>query len=181
MKNALILHGTNGNSKENWFPWLEQELIKKGYEVWTPDLPHAEKPNLETYGAFIFKNFTFTRSSVIIGHSSGAVAILGILQALPEDIVVDAAILVAGFTDNLSWDALDELFLRPFDWEKIKKHARKIVLIHSDNDPYVALRHGEKLKSHLGAELVIMPGQFHFSVSSAGPTYKTFPQLLTYL
>ena len=31
MKNALILHGTQGNSGENWFPWLKKKLEEKGY------------------------------------------------------------------------------------------------------------------------------------------------------
>ena len=26
MKNYFIIHGSFGNSKENWFPWLENEL-----------------------------------------------------------------------------------------------------------------------------------------------------------
>jgi len=27
MKNALIIHGTEGYPKENWFPWLKKEIV----------------------------------------------------------------------------------------------------------------------------------------------------------
>ncbi len=183
MKNALILHGTNGHSKENWFDWLRIELEKKNWKVWVPDLPHADKPNIQTYNNFIFgnKEWKFDKNSVLIGHSSGAVAILGILQNLPEDVIVDRCILVGAFKNNLNWDALDDLFLKPFDFEKIKKHAKRIIFVHSDDDPYCPLEHAEYLKNQLGAELMVIPGQKHFSVGTAGEKYKEFPLLIELL
>lgn len=180
MKNALILHGTDGNSQENWFPWLEQELRRNGCRVWTPDLPQANKPNIQRYNEHIFSNvdWSFDSNSILVGHSSGAVAILGLLQALPEGIIVDTCYLVGSFKNNLDWDALTELFIEPFDFDAIKKKAKKFVLIHSDNDPYCPLEHAEFLSEKLAAELVVIKGQKHFSVGSFGETYRQFPFLL---
>lgn len=180
MKNVLILHGTNGHSQHNWFPWLKGELEKKGYQVWVPDLPGADRPNIERYNQFILPKWRFNEESVMVGHSSGAVAILGLLQELPDNVVIDKAILVAGFVDDLGYDPVKEMFARPFNWEKIKKQARKFIFIHSDDDPNVPSYHGPALKERLGGELVIMPGQKHFSVSTAGEKYREFPELLSY-
>ncbi|MCX6791781.1 MAG: alpha/beta hydrolase [Candidatus Gottesmanbacteria bacterium] len=176
MKNVLILHGTEDNSTKNWFPWLKKELEKRGYKVWVPDLPHAEKPNIQRYNDYIFSRWKFDKNSIIIGHSSGAVEILGILQQLPNSVCVHKAILVAGFTTDLDWEPLSELII-PFDWQKIRSHAKKIILFHSDNDPFVPLLHGKKLEKELAAELIIMKGQKHFSLSSA-PGYDKFPAVL---
>lgn len=181
MKNALILHGTGGNSQDSWCQWLKKELEQKGYKVWTPDLPDSYNPNINRYNQFIFSQWKFDEDSIIIGHSSGAVAILGILQELPENVVIDKAILVAGFKNDLGWENIKSLFEKPFDYEKIKKHSKKIILIHSDNDPYVKLEHGVFLKDKLEGKLVILPGQGHFSISTAGEKYREFPELLKYL
>lgn len=49
MKNALILHGTDADHTQNWFPWLEKELLQRNYEVWVPDLPQSDHPNIRRY------------------------------------------------------------------------------------------------------------------------------------
>lgn len=177
MKNVLILHGTGNNSQGNWFPWLKKELERRGYKVWVPDLPDADYPNTKKYLKHIFSNWQFDEDSIVVGHSSGAVAILGFLQNLPENVVIKKAILVSAFKDNLDWDALNGLFEEPFNWEKIKAHVKKIVLYHSDNDPYVPLSHAQYLKEELDAELIIKKGQGHFNLE-VGPQYKQFPKLL---
>lgn len=181
-KNALILHGTNNDSSGNWFPWLKKELEKRDWLVWAPDLPKSEEPNIARYNRFIFENkdWKFDENSVLIGHSSGAVAILGILQNLPVNTQVDTCILVGSFKDNLDWEALDGLFEKPFDFKKIKSHARKFVFIHSDNDPYCPLEHAKYLSEKLEGELIIKEGQKHFNLEK-GPEYKKFPLMLKLL
>jgi predicted alpha/beta hydrolase family esterase len=162
MKNALILHGTDANSSANWFPWLKKELEKLDYQVWVPTLPYAHKPNIQRYAEFLLANrdFEFTEETIIIGHSSGAVAILGLLEALPENTVVNKCYLVGSFMNDLGWDSLKELFVEPFDFEK---RAQTFTFIHSDNDPYCPLAHAKYLATQLNGKLIIKPGEGHFS------------------
>lgn len=183
MKNALILHGTSSSSKGNWFPWLKEELEEKGYKVFVPDLPNADFPNVIKYNDYIFTHWNFDKDAIIIGHSSGATAILGILQDLPEGVVMQKAILVGGFGRSLGkgWEKLQGLFERPFSWERIKNNCRQFVFIHSDDDPYVPQEEGKFLEEKLGGELVVLKGQKHFSINTAGENYREFPQLLQHL
>lgn len=181
MKNILILHGTGDDSEANWFQWLKEELEKQGYKVWVPDLPKANWPNIERYNKFILPQWQFNQDSIIIGHSSGATAILGLLGALPEGVGIDKAILVAGFVDDLGWKSLTGLFKKPFNWEVIRKKAKKFILIHSDNDPFVSLEQGKFLKDKLKGKLIIIKGEKHFSISNGGEKYKQFPKLLKYI
>lgn len=180
MKNALILHGTNGSSRENWFPWLKSELEQRGYKVWVPDLPGAQRPNLDQYNDFVFKTekWEFDGDTILIGHSSGAVAILGLLAALPEGVRVDRCYLVGSFKDDLGWEELKDLFVKPFDFAKLKTKANQFIFVHSDNDPYCPLDHAEFLAKELTGKLVVIPNQKHFSISTAGEQYKQFPRLL---
>src|SRR3989338_6643777 len=100
MKNALILHGTDfrktlNQRNNNWFPWLKMHIEALGYNVYLPELPEAWHPDAERYYKFLIEKFDFNKESVIIGHSSGAAAILGILDRLPSNVRISTAIMVA--------------------------------------------------------------------------------------
>jgi predicted alpha/beta hydrolase family esterase len=174
---ALVLHGTSGSSQDEWFPWLKNELEKKGYQVWVPDLPGADEPDINTYNPFIINNcpFELNEETIIIGHSSGAVAALGLVQNLPNR--VGKVILVAGFVDDLNYDPVKKMFRTwKFDWEKIKTKARKFIVVCSDNDPFVPAKHGRELERLLDTKSIVMPGQKHFGISTF-PKYSRFPEL----
>jgi len=187
MKTALILHSAGTNSQGNWFPWLKNELEKKGYKVWSPDLPNSDEPKQEDWQKTIFLNndWKFNEDSVIVGHSVGATLILRILERLPEGKRVCKAILVAGVvelgTKPEFFQYKRSLVEKPFDWKKIKKSAKEFYFICSDNDPYqCGADQGEIMQRHLGGKLIIKPGEAHFNLEK-GEQYKKFPFLLELL
>ena len=103
-----------------------KRIKKTGYRVWTPDLPGSEKPNITRYNKFLFSKWKLDKDSIIIGHSSGALATLGFLQEAQESLVIDRAFLVAGFVGNLDWDALNDIASYKPDWVKVKKRRENI-------------------------------------------------------
>ena len=175
----LILHGTNGTPNDNWFMWLKGALIGKGYKVWLPQLPHAENPDPKIYTKFLLSNkdFKLDKETIIIGHSSGAVEILHLLQNLHAKSIIKAAILVSAFNDDLGWESLSELFKVPFDFITIKKHCSKFIFLHSDDDPYCPMEGAEYLMEQTGGDLITFEGQGHFN-TDLSPSYKQFPELL---
>lgn len=179
MKKALILHGTSSNPNDNWFPWLKKELEQNDYQVFCPALPMADKPNPDRYLPFLKENFesNLGQDTILIGHSSGAVALLYFLESLPADNKVGATYLVGAFKDDLGWDKLKELFSHPLDFEKIKSKSAKFYFLHADDDPHCPLEGAEYLQRQVGGELLILPGQKHFSVKTAGEKYRQFPYL----
>ena len=179
MSQALILHGTDATPANNWFTWLKEQLEQDGYKVWLPQLPNSDKPNAETYNKLLLSNldFDFNEETIIVGHSSGAVESLSLLQHLPDNTKVKEVFLVSAFKDDLGWDALTGLFTEPFDFEKIKTKAGKFVFLHSDNDPYVPLEQAQYLAEQVGGELIVKLGQGHFNIELS-EQYKAFPELL---
>lgn len=167
--------------------WLKGILVGRGYHVWLPQLPGADKPIAKTYTDFLLANkkFKFNEDTIIIGHSSGAVEILNLLQRLPKQTHIKAAILVSAFKDDLGWDSLHDLFGEPFegepfDFKKIKQHCGKFIFIHSDDDPYCPLEHAQYLAAKTDGELVVFEGQGHFN-TEVGPEYEHFPELIQFI
>ena len=70
MKNANLFHGTGCNSNSYWFPYVKQELEKRGYTVWVPNLPDADFPDIKKWLPVAQKG-EYTSETVIIGHSAG--------------------------------------------------------------------------------------------------------------
>ncbi|OGL34721.1 hypothetical protein A3F65_03435 [Candidatus Saccharibacteria bacterium RIFCSPHIGHO2_12_FULL_47_16b] len=173
---ALILHGTGSSSQNGWFPYVKLELEKLGYEVYVPDLPGADAPNIERYNKFLLGSNWDFGDNLIVGHSSGSVAILGLLQTLPKNVKVSTAILVGTFRGNLGREDLLGVDVK-FDFEKIKNKAEKFIVVHSDNDPYCPLDGAKWIAEQLQAEFILLPGQQHFS-SHIDPKYKRFPKLI---
>lgn len=182
MKKALLLHGTNGSSDSNWLPWLKKELQAEGWHVWTPDLPQANEPNTARYNEYILANkkWIFDDETVIVGHSSGALAALGVLQILPSTMKIKEVVLVGSFKDDLGWSNLGGLFETPYNFEKIRTHANQFTLFHSNDDPYCPLDHAEYLAEVLAGSLHMIPNQKHFSAET-DPKYVKFPLLKSYL
>jgi len=178
MKKALLLHSTDGNAQSNWLPWLKTELEQVGWSVWVPDLPGAHEPNIKRYNTYLLEHqpWAFDGDTVIVGHSSGAMAALGLLQILPDDTKVKQTILIGSFKDDLGWPNLSGLFEEPYDFARIKRHARDFLFIHSDDDPYCPLDHARYLSQQLDAPLKVVSGQKHFSAET-DPKYTTFPLL----
>jgi len=175
MKNALILHGTGNDNQDNWYPWLKKQLNTEGFNVFLPNLPEPNRPILKNWVDLIYKNWQFDATSLIVGHSSGGLTAFTILERLPQEIKVKLTISVSAFRDPIGWDILKNFFDEKYDWDKIKNSSEKIILFHSDNDPYVPLGHAPYLKEKLEADLVLIKNAGHFNTKSG---YSQFPELL---
>lgn len=182
MSKFLILHGTAASPSSNWFMWLKGILIGQGHEVWLPQLPAAETPDTRIYNEFLLGNadFTYDEDTILIGHSSGAVEVLSLLQHLPDTSSIRAAILVSSFKDDLGMEELKGLFKEDFDFARIKEHCSNFTFIHSDDDPYCTIDHAEYLALKTGGQLIVFEGQGHFN-TELSPEYKQFPEILDFI
>lgn len=175
MKNAIILHGAGSNPKRFWLSWLAKNLRKEGFNVWVPQLPDSDTPNLKKQLPFILKNWKFDKETVLVGHSAGCPLILAILEEIKVPIA--KAILVAGYIDP---DKRPSLILKSkYNWKKIRESAREFVFINSDNDPWGCDDvQGRKMFDLLGGMLIIRHGDGHMGSDSYKQPYKQFPLLL---
>jgi hypothetical protein len=134
MKNAVILQGAGATQESFWLPYVKRELEKRGYEVWLPQLPDDDDPDIKKTLPFVLKNGKFKNETVIIAHSAGCPLTLSILENI--SVKIRHAILVAGYATPLPPPAADKALQEEYNWKKIKEHVEDIVFINSDNDPW---------------------------------------------
>lgn len=190
MKNAIILHGIGGSPMLNWYQFVAKKAKEKGYTTYIPQLPSSSKPDLELTYRFVLNKFLFDKETVLIGHSSGASLALGILQKLPDGLVIKRTILVSGFIDPYLTPRLhtyiprsdyDKLFPEKWKWEKIRRSSGDFILFYSLSDPFVQPRHSEAMKEKLHGKLILISNALHFSVTSGGERFRKFPELVEYI
>lgn len=176
MKKALILHCWLDDSKAHWYPWLKNELEKKGFQVSLPEIPtmNSELPSLNKQIVFIKKNIKIDKDTIIIGHSLGAV--LG--MRLAEIYKFKKLITVAGWDfDDLTHE--HRLFWKTkINHNKIKNNVKEIVCIGSDNDPYYTAIAFEDVSKRLGGKFVLIKDKGHFTEKNG---VTKFTQILKYI
>lgn len=164
MKKAVVVHCWDGFPEYCWYPQTKKELEEKGFQVEVPVMPETNLPKLSLWLPKLKEVVGEPDEDLyLIGHSAGVITILRYLEQLQENQKVGGVVMVAGFTDNLGYEELNSFFDNPINFEKIKTKANQFVAIHSDNDPYVPLKHGDIFKETLGATLVVKHNMGHFS------------------
>ncbi|MCA9371345.1 alpha/beta hydrolase [Candidatus Woesebacteria bacterium] len=157
---AIIIPG-NGNTpiSDNWFPYVKRRLLARGLEVIAEDMPDPELARKSYWLPFIEKKLK-TEEAILIGHSSGAVAIMRYL----EEHKAKLAILVGVcYTDlGLESEKKSGYYDEPWNWEAIKKNAKKICIFASKNDPYISISEPRHIKDQLEAEYHEYNDEGHF-------------------
>jgi len=174
-KRVFIIHGWDGYPEEGWFPWLKKKLEKKGFEVFTPQLPEAGEPRINKWVPALAKAIgTADEQTYFVGHSMGCQTIARYLEALPEGVKIGGAVFVAGFfkrltnleDDDIVRDVAREWLTTPLDLEKVKSHLPRSIAIFSDDDPYVSLDNQDSFKDKLNSKIIIEHNMKHFSGST---------------
>jgi predicted alpha/beta hydrolase family esterase len=182
MKSAILLHGTDGSDKDYfWFADTKKYLGKHGYEVWWPLLPSTDKPELGETIQFLEEHHNqlhWNKNMIIIGHSSACPLILTWLRYF--QIQIKQVILISGFYQSIDDDGFSELMLpkEGFDWDAVKKAAKEITLINSDNDPWGCDdSQARPVAKKLNAKFILATGQGHMGSGSFDQPYRNFPLL----
>lgn len=174
-KNALLLHDTSATPRANWIPWLGNQLQWRGWSVAAPQLPEADKPDIDRYWAAL-SDYPFDHRTVIVGHGSGAVAGFICLHRLVENLKIHRLVSVAGFYRDAGFDC-ENLFTEEYDWRKIARQTEYVDLLWSPQDPYVSEEQTTVLSKQLEVKPQIFEGYGHFAVET-NRRFRQFPELL---
>lgn len=173
----FIIHGTGGHPQENWFPWLKQELERLGCRVVIPQFPTPENQTPETwFNVLEGYRADYTANTILVAHSLGGAFALRVLEKYP--IRIQAAFFVGtpiGVRPIKNWEGDQPFIGKPFDYDAIRSRARRRVVFHSDDDPWVGVGNGIELASRIEAEFVHLTDAGHFNAKAG---YNRFELLL---
>lgn len=177
--NVIIIHGAHGHPNENWFPWLKSTLMALHIDCIVPAFPTPDQQSLSTWLACFQQNVlpAITSSTVMIGHSLGAVFLLRALAYF--HLHINTAILVGAFIKPVGIDKFDSInhsFLSdPISWDDVCRCSKQFVCYHGLNDPYVDDHQFHDVANALSAKKIMISNGGHLNLSSG---YDTFPHLL---
>jgi uncharacterized protein len=168
-KRAFIIHGWDATPDSDWYPWLKQELERKGFDVQVPAMPDTEAPEINKWLDRLIKVMGQPdEKTFFIGHSIGCQTILRYLSSL-FDVHVGGVICVAPWfslqdlADDEEWTVAKPWLETPLNYHKARHATTKLTAIFSDNDPFVPLEANRKIfRDKLGAQVIVQHNKGHF-------------------
>lgn len=161
---VIILPGngcSGGSIREcNWYGWMEDELrnSNKFSEVLLRDMPDPVEAKEKIWLPFILHELKVDENTIVIGHSSGAVACMRLLETTK---LLGCVLVCACHTDlDDANEKLSGYYDRPWNWKVIKGQAKWIIQYHSSDDPFIPISEADYVAEKLGL--------------SVGNGYKTF-------
>jgi len=163
---AMIIPG-NGNSlmSEIWYPYVKRELEKLGFRVIAKEMPDPDIAHEKYWIPFIEKQIIENRRDkaeevILIGHSSGAVAILRYLESHK---VTGAVLIGACYTDlGDSKERESGYYSRPWNWNKIKQNFEWITVFASTDDDFIPIDEPKHIRDKLQADYFEFNDRGHF-------------------
>ena len=168
MKKVIFIHGYTSSPKKKKYRFIAEEFDKSGVEYSIPALPGGENPHSSKWLEIIDNEVASSKKPVVlVGHSLGTRAALLYLDKLGKK--VDSVILFAAFDNNYVANRrrkdkhYSDFFDYSIDIQKIKKLAKKFIVVHSKDDDSIDYAQGERISKELGAQLITYEHMGHFS------------------
>lgn len=177
----FLFHCWGGDSRSCWSGSTADYFSNKGVEVIAPNFPDTAEPQLEAWLQTIRKTidkFEAKDKWILVGHSLGCPTILRLLESFKDGEEAKAVILVAGFAKDLGISQIKNFVETDFNWIKIKSKAERIIVINSDNDPFIDLDEGKRMAQLLRGEFIVEHKAGHINEGSGFSKYPGLVQLI---
>jgi len=169
---AILIHGNGGcTAGDFWLPSVERDLVALGLEVINQTFPDNIKaratfwlPFLESLGA--------DKDTILIGHSSGAMAAMRYAEAHR----LLGSVLVGVCHTDLGdrFEAASGYYDRPWQWDRIRMNQEWIGVFNSTDDPHIPIAEPRVVAAQLRCSYFEFTDRGHF-------TDAAFPELVEFV
>lgn len=171
---AIIVPGNDHTLiTNNWYPYIKDGLKKLGLEVIAENMPDPKFARKEIWLPFIKEKLGGEENSILIGHSSGAIAALRYLENNKCKFVILVSCYYSDLGDEL--EKKSGYFDKPWKWDQIKNNAEKIVIFASKDDSFIPMAEPRFIKEKVDAEYHEYKDEGHFGLNQK----KEFPEIIT--
>ncbi len=168
MKRAFIVHCWGGRPDDFWYPWLKDELERRGFQVTVPEMSPPVDPAIPEWVAHLATAVgTPDRDTYFIGHSVGCQTILRYLESVRGP--VGGTVCVAGWfvASDLETEherqVAEQWLTTPIDFAKVRRACPNVAAILSDDDPFVPVEDNRRIFAEkLGATVTVEHDRKHF-------------------
>lgn len=172
-----IVHGYAASPNDHWFPWLKNEIEKRGTTVSIINLPAPDAPQPEAWQRTLEREITeLNEDTYFVAHSLGCLALLRFLESRSADTKVGGYVLVSGFNAPLSiLPQLDGFHKPDLDYDKLMQMTSERTVIAARDDTIVPFMLSQELAHFLDARFIAVERGNHFMESDG---FTEFPLVL---
>ncbi|MBU1017740.1 alpha/beta hydrolase [Patescibacteria group bacterium] len=163
MTTFLLLHGYGGTHPEHWQSYLANRLKDEGQTVLFPDLPNADRPQLNEWLGYLEDVLQRSPDLVVAAHSLGCTLWLHYVARHPE-VKPKKVFLVAPPLNDCDIEELASFFPLP----ELDLSVQNYQMIGSDNDNFILEEEFKTLADNLKIPLRILPGAGHINAPLHG-------------
>lgn len=139
MKRVVLLHDAFLNPTDTWYQSVAQ-IIPKGYELITPELPGGTMQGKEFWMSELEKyRNSFTSDTIVITHGLSSLLAIKFFETLSDPVKLFISVAgTAQVPDHKGYAPIAKTFLdQPVDIEKIKSVCQRIFHIWNKNDVFI--------------------------------------------
>jgi predicted alpha/beta hydrolase family esterase len=170
---VILIHGNGGStSGDIWLPWLERALTAVGVPVINRTFPDNVRARAQYWLPFLAE-LGADENTILVGHSSGAVAALRYAEAHR---VLGSVLVGVCHTDlGDSGEAASGYFREPWNWQAIRENQQWVAMYNSTDDPHIPIREARFVASQLRCSYFESTDRGHFVDS------REFPEVLEFV
>jgi predicted alpha/beta hydrolase family esterase len=174
-RKVIIIHGNSGSTgQDHWFPYVKKKLEALGLEVISETMLDNVVARESIWLPYIRHELKADENTILIGHSSGAVATMRYV----ENNKIFGSVLVGACHTDLGDDneKASGYYNHPWLWDKIRANQNWIIQFASTDDPYIPIAEARYIHKKLGTEYTEAKNEGHYG--GGGKEKYEFPELV---
>jgi uncharacterized protein len=171
-RKAILIHGNGGSTAGDiWLPSVERALTALGLHVINQTFPDNVKARARYWLPFL-EELGADADTILIGHSSGAVAAL----RYAETHRILGSVLVGVCHTDLgdAGEAASGYYAAPWQWDRIRDHQQWIGIFQSMDDPHIPVAEARFVAAQLRCRYFEFTDRGHFVNQRELPEVVTF-------